>query len=238
MRFARRQVGFLAIALLFYLALDLAAPTPAQQNPPSTDGQDAAAKAAERKKRFEEQKRRLEEAAEGGSHGGVESGHTLFISPAVVNMVVGDYQSFSAFDLDGRTVTHGAPWSLSNSYVAELSTQGDPTITSKDHGTVTVRARIDARTAEAKVTVISGNTLPLGSVRWSSGDIPGYKTTKIMPAVPSPSGVDVFECVENAEGETILRALLSDGRQLWKRRFGRGAPTGSIPGFRASPNPY
>src|SRR5262249_20786362 len=146
----------------------------------------------ERKKRFEEQRRRLEETTSNSSGTSANSGQRLFISPAVVNMVVNDMQSFSAFGIDGKTVTDKVQWSISDSSVAELSTSGDPTILSKGPGTAILRARIGATDAEAKITVISGKALPIGSVRWSSGDIPGFKTMKIMPAVPSASGVDVF----------------------------------------------
>jgi hypothetical protein len=146
-------------------------------------------------------------------------------------MVLGDTQSFSAFDISGKTVTHSAQWSVSNSSVGELSTSGDPTITSKSQGTVTVHARIGGIYAEAKVTVVPGSSLAIGSVRWSSGDIPGFKTTKIIPAVPSASGVDVFEVAQNVQGEQLVRALLSDGRQLWMRYFSKGARPASVPGM-------
>jgi hypothetical protein len=208
---------------------------PAQENSPATQAQDAAAKAAERKKRFEEQRRRLDEDSTSNSEGhSATASQTLFISPAVANMVLGDTQPFCAFDIDGKTMTHSVQWSISNSSVAELSTSGDPTIISKSRGTATLRAQIGATYAEAKVTVIPGSALPIGSVRWSSGDIPGFKTTKILPAVPSASGVDVFEVAQNAQGEQLVRALLSDGRQLWMRYFSKGTHPSSIPGMPSS----
>ena len=212
-------------------------PAPSQQNPPLAEGQDAAAKATERKKRFEEERRRLEESPT-GSQGAAQPGQTLFISPAVVNMVLGDTHAFCAFDIDGTTLTNSAQWSISNSSVAELSNHGDPEITSKGRGTTMLRAQIGARYAEAKVTVISGSALPIGSVRWSSGDIPGFKTTQIKPAVPSASGVDVFEIAINEKGETLVRALLSDGRQLWMRYLSKGARPSSLPGMPASSPPH
>jgi hypothetical protein len=135
-------------------------------------------------------------------------------------------------------MTHNAQWSVSNSSVVELSTSGDPTITSKSPGTVMVQARMGGIYPEAKVTVVPGTSLAIGSVRWSSGDIPGFKTTKIMPAVPSASGVDVFEVAQNAQGEQLVRALLSDGRQLWMRYFLKGARPDSLPGMPKSVVPH
>lgn len=242
MKRKRLQMMVIAVALLFCFAPDFAAqqgPVPSQQNPPSTDAQDAAAKATERKKRFEEQRRSLEEDATSNTEGrSGNAGQTLFISPKVVNMVLDDYQSFSAFDIDGKTMTNKVQWSISNSSVAELSTSGDPTIVSKSPGTATLRAHMGATYAEAKITVITGRALPIGSVRWSSGDIPGFKTTKILPAVPSASGVDVFEVAQNAQGEQLVRALLSDGRQLWMRYSSKGTRQSSIPGMPSSTIPH
>jgi hypothetical protein len=240
MRHAGQQPFLLAAAVVMLAStLGFSAQreqTAAQPSPPSNENTDATATAAAaRKKRFEEERRRLEEAVTSGSQTPAgESGQTLFISPAIVNMVLGDTQSFSAFDISGTTVTHSAQWSVSNSSVAELSAYGDPTITSKSHGTVTVRARIGMRDAQATVTVISGASLAIGSIRWSSGDIPGFKTRKILPAVPSAGGPDVYEVADGANGETLVRALASDGRQLWMRRFGKGVRPGSLPGMPAS----
>ncbi len=241
MKHLRQQMFFLAAVVLLLATPDFAArqePTPAQQNPPS-GGQDAVSKAADHKKRFDEERRRLEETGISNSQASpAVSGQTLFISPAVVNMVLGDTQSFGAFDISGKTVTHSAQWSVSNSSVAQLSTSGDPSITSKSHGTVTVQARIGGNYAEAKVTVVPGASLAIGSVRWSSGDIPGFKTTKIIPAVPSASGVDVFEVAQNAQGEQLVRALMEDGRQLWMRYFLKGARPDSLPGMPKSVVPH
>ena len=238
MRHNRLETLLLTVTLSVCLLPRLKAqqePIPAQGNAPSTQAQDAAAKAAERKKRFEEQRRRLEEDATSNSEGHSGSAsQTLFISPAGVNMVLGDAQPFCAFDIDGKTMTRSVQWSISNSSVAELSASDDPTVISKSRGTATLRAQIGATYAEAKVTVIPANALPIGSVRWSSGDIPGFKTTKILPAVPSASGVDVFEVAQNAQGEQLVRALLSDGRQLWMRYFRKGMRPSSIPGMPSS----
>jgi hypothetical protein len=231
----RQQTLVLAAVVLLLVSQELVAQpkhSAAQPSPTPIESQDASAMAAERKKRFDEERRRLEEPATSGSQAPApESGQTLFISPALVNMVVGDTQSFSAFDISGPTVTQSAQWSVSNSSVAELSKDGDPTITSKTPGIITVRARIGMREAQATVAVISAATLPIGSVRWSAGDIPGYKPAKIIPAVPIANGPDVYAIAQSAQGETLVRALASDGRQLWMRRLGKGAPPSSLPGM-------
>ena len=153
-------------------------------------------------------------------------------------MLVGDTHSFGAFDIEGRTLTGSVQWSISNSFVASLSTDGDPTITSKSTGTATLRAQIGARYAEAIITVLPGTTVPTGSVLWSAGDIPGFKSNEIKPAVPTANGPDVYEIAENAQGDRLVRALASDGRQLWMRYFRKGAGPGSLPGMPKSLIPH
>jgi hypothetical protein len=145
---------------------------------------EAAAKAAARKKKFEEEKQRLESSE--GQHASApdDPQQTLLLSPILVNMLVHDTQRFSLFDVDGHNLTSKAEWTLSNSYVADLTTDGVPTITAKATGTVTVRARVGALSAEASVTVHPGDKLPVGTIRWQAPAVPGHKTTQIIQAVP------------------------------------------------------
>jgi hypothetical protein len=145
---------------------------------------DAAANAAARKKKFEEYKPRLE-GSEGQHAPAPDDPHqTLLLSPILVNMLVHDTQRFSLFDVDGHNLTAKAEWTLSNSYVADLTTDGVPMITAKDTGTVTVRARVGELSAEASVTVHPGDKLPVGTIRWQAPAVPGHKTTQIIQAVP------------------------------------------------------
>jgi hypothetical protein len=145
---------------------------------------DAAAKAAARKKKFEEEKQRLESSESQHAPASSDAQQTLLISPVLVNMLIHDTQRFSLFDVQGHNLTAKAEWSLSNSYVADLTTDGVPTITAKDHGTVTVRARVGGVTAESSITVHPGDKLPVGTIRWQAPAVPGYKTTQIIQAVP------------------------------------------------------
>ena len=103
-----------------------------------------------------------------------------------------------------------------------LSTADPPLLTALAVG----HATITAGTGSADVTVSAGDpnypgTLPLGTVLWS---VPG-NVTKIVPAVPSPSGVaDVFafQC-ENFDpsqspscwGDVTVQAITSDGTTAW-----------------------
>ncbi|MGC1418030.1 MAG: hypothetical protein WA817_22270 [Candidatus Acidiferrum sp.] len=227
-----RPTLFLTLAMFF--APHEFAPqqsAPADQNPPAADSQDAAAKAAARKKRFEEEEKRLEQEGQSTSQApAADSDQSLFVTPAVVNMMVGDIHSFSAFDIDGNTVTSEAEWSLSNSYVADLSNGNGPTIMAKDHGTVTLRARIGGRTAEATITVTTDSQFKPGTILWSAPQVPGFKGSQIVQAVPSANGPDLYCIDKSDDGDTLIRALFSDGRQLWMKHYSITGKPGTIKG--------
>jgi hypothetical protein len=162
-----------------------------QPGPASTATEDAAAKAAERKKRFEEAKKRLEnsapqpQSATASSSSCSYSQSDLSLSPALVNMVVGNTQRFSLFDLAGHKLTAQADWSVSDSSIAEIRVEGgEPVLTSKEKGTVRVQARVDSHSAESTVNVIAPEEMKPGTIRWSTPSSPCSKTTKIIPAVP------------------------------------------------------
>lgn len=227
--------GLITVALVF--AVVLAPPGIAAQDPQSPPqpaattpaNQDAVAKAAERRKHFEEEKRRLEESA-GAKPNGIGQevpsapDQTLFVSPAVVNMLVGESHSFSAFELNGKTITPSVEWSLDNPEIAELHSEGDPTVISKAPGKAILRARLNTRTAEAVITVHDLQKLPNGTILWSSPQIPGFKTKQIVQAVPTATGPDMYTIEQNEKGEQLIRALFGDGRQLWMRKMPSSGP--------------
>jgi hypothetical protein len=196
----------------------------------------AADQAAARRKKFEEDRKRLETGESEPIVTPSEPDATFFVSPAKVNMLVGQTQPFGAFDINGKTQTGSAEWSLSSSTSATFNAGGSgPEILAKATGHFTVRAKLGSRYAEADVTVLEGTSLPTGSIRWTAAEIPGYKTKQVVPAVPSPNGPDVFVNEEGADGTSLIRAFTSDGIQLWMTRsnqrveqviptFGSGPP--------------
>jgi hypothetical protein len=121
-----------------------------------------------------------------GSESAQEGDDDLSISPVLVNILVNERQGFSLFDDAGHNLTSKAEWTLSDSYVPELTTTGTLAITAKDSGTVIVRARVGMRSAEASVTVNSGDRLPTGTIRWQAPKPKGnFKPQQIVIAVPS-----------------------------------------------------
>jgi hypothetical protein len=88
-----------------------------------------------------------------------------------------------------------------------------------------LRARIGLRTAEAVITVRDGDKLPDGAILWSVPQIPGFAGKQLVQAVPTANGPDLYSIDQNEQGEQIVRAIFSDGRQLWMRKMPR---TGNI----------
>ena len=139
------------------------------------------------------------------------SGTAARLNPNILTMLVGDTHTIQALDSSGHPVT-GLTWTSSDTNVVSLSTDDPPVLSALAVGHVT----ITAGGASADVTVSAGSTdnpgtLPLGTVLWSNpGD--GSGVYKIVPAVPSPSGVaDVFAF----QYSDMVEAITSDGTTAW-----------------------
>jgi hypothetical protein len=207
-----------AALILFFAVTAWAAQQPTQQPAQSTE----VAKAAERKKRFEEQKTRLEEERSSsriGAETEVSADQTLFVSPSVTNMLVGDTREFCVFDLDGRILTREAEWTIDDAGIAILNDKGQPTVITKHSGKTVLRARVGSRSAEASITVLDGDKMPNGTIKWSVPNYPGYKSKQIVQAVPTNRGPDIYTVEDNAQGKSLVRAWTSEGIILWIRKF-------------------
>jgi hypothetical protein len=221
-------------AIVFFAVAAWAAQQPTQQPAQSTVGStasDAAAKAAERKKRFEEQKKRLEEERPSspiGAETDVSADQTLFVSPSVTNMLVGDIREFCVFDIDGKILTREAEWTIDDSGIATLNDKGQPTIITKQPGKAALRARVGSRSAEASITVLDGDKMPDCTIKWSLPNYPGYTSKQIVQAVPTDRGPDIYTVEENAQGKSLVRAWTSEGILLWMRKFDRRI-VGAVP---------
>ena len=133
-------------------------------------------------------------------------------------MMVGETRRFRAVDDSGNALRN-VDWMASESGVVEVSSDDEVVVTAKQVGSVTLMAQTSTGSADAHIEVVGGGPLPQGTVIWSSGDISGCRTTKILPAVPVANGPDVFEQSECADG-TYIRAYTSDGILLWRRKIG------------------
>ena len=139
------------------------------------------------------------------------------VTPAKATLLVGDSQRFRAVNAQGHSLTN-VHWTISRSGTAEVSSGSEVEVVPRQVGNFTLTAHASEGSADAQVQVLSGTTLPMGTVKWSGGDFPGCHTSKIMPAVPSATGVaDVFEDSVCADGH-YLSAFTAEGILAWRRK--------------------
>jgi len=139
---------------------------------------------------------------------------SLLVTPSKVTVVVGESHTFRAVGPDGRIV-RGVHWRVSPVYSAELRADDEAEVSATVPKEFKVIADYQGQEATALVTVIAGYFLPEGTVRWSVKELPGFKTVKLMPAVPSSDGPDIF-AEEVGPSGSIIRAYTEDGRELWR----------------------
>ena len=157
-----------------------------------------------------------------------QSAPLVSVSPASATMLVGESHRFRAVDGSGHALRN-VDWTVFEPGIVEITAGDEVLVTALRAGKVTLRAHAGDGSADAHIEVVEGNSLPQGTVIWSSGDLPGCRTRKIMPAVPVPNGPDVFEESQCADG-TYIRAYTSDGILMWRRKIS----TNGTPGTKAA----
>ena len=134
----------------------------------------------------------------------VSGGNT--VTPAMLNMEVGDTHTVQAVNSAAQPVT-GLTWTSSDTNIVSLSTDDPPILTAMEVGHVTIRAG----SGSVNVTVSPAHSLTPGTVLWSNPGN-GSGVTKIVPAVPSMSGVaDIFAF----QADGTVEAITSDGVTAW-----------------------
>ncbi|HKI26577.1 MAG TPA: hypothetical protein VKA07_09640 [Candidatus Sulfotelmatobacter sp.] len=143
----------------------------------------------------------------------------LTISPGKATMLVGETRTFRAVGRDGR-IRHGVRWGISPQQAVTLTLDGDEAVVQAKQASsnVTLTAYADGDSADATVEIRSESTLPVGSQIWSVPPIPGCKSEKLIQAVPSANGPDLYDQEQCPRG-TVIRALTADGRELWRRQI-------------------
>jgi len=143
---------------------------------------------------------------------------TLQITPAVVNMIIGGTQQFTAIDNNGIPRTD-ATWSVSNSSLATVTTNGNGTgvVTALAAGQVTLTATADSVSAQVQVTILSASSSPVGTAIWSAPPPTGFSVMQLAQAVPSAGGPDLYSISMSSNGsQSTIQALQADGEQLWQ----------------------
>jgi hypothetical protein len=160
----------------------------------------------------------------------------LSVVPTKATMLVDETHTFRAVGKDGR-LRHNIRWSVSPEHAAKLTVDGDEaTIQAEEpFATVILSAYAEGDSAEASIEIRSGNSLPIGTMKWSVTELPGCKTRKITPAVPSANGPDIY-VEESCPDGLYVRAITDDGRELWRRKIG-GALAPVAPGLEGKEQP-
>jgi regulation of enolase protein 1 (concanavalin A-like superfamily) len=142
---------------------------------------------------------------------GTNGSSPLTITPTVLTLLAGATHTIRAINTHGQAVS-GLTWVSNDTTVATLSTDDPPIITAIAAGHTT----ITAGNASSDVTVYTGSSLSPGTVVWSNfGD--GSGVVKVVPAVPSPTGVaDVFAFQSSAN----VSAITTDGATAWTASIG------------------
>lgn len=137
---------------------------------------------------------------------------SLSITPANVNMVVGQSKSFTVIDNQGQ-VRSDATWTpdAADAQDVQMAADGSGLLTAAQPGTVTLTASVQGVQATATVTIYAGTSLPAGTPSWTFSPPGGSTVVSSVPAVPSASGVDVF----TLDTAGMLRALTSEGSAVW-----------------------
>lgn len=143
---------------------------------------------------------------------------TLQITPATANILAGGTQQFTAVDNNGIP-RPDATWSVSNSSLATVTTNGNGTgvLTALAAGQVTLTATADGVSAQVQVTILSAGSYPVGTAIWSAPPPTGFSVIQLAQAVPSVGGPDLYSISSNSGGtQSIIQALQADGEQLWQ----------------------
>jgi hypothetical protein len=119
---------------------------------------------------------------------------------------------------------HNIRWSVSPEYAATLTTDGNEAalLAEQISSAVVLSAYGSNGSSEARIEIHPGTSLPLGATKWSVKELPGCKTTNIIPAVPSAGGPDIY-VKESCPDGPFVRAITDDGRELWRKKLGGSA---------------
>jgi hypothetical protein len=86
-------------------------------------------------------------------------------------------------------------------------------------GQVTLTVTVAGMNTQTTVTVLSGTTLPVGTVLWSAPPVSGFSTQQIVQAVPTSEGPDLYSIDTDSNGDTLVRSFKSTGEQMWQTQI-------------------
>jgi outer membrane protein assembly factor BamB len=142
----------------------------------------------------------------------------LSVTPSSVTLLVTDYAYLSAIDSTGRP-SQSVTWSIS-APVAEVETEenGSVFITAVRPGRAILTAAADSFSATAVVTILAGEKLPPGTLKWRIDPTPGFETLFVQQAAMATGSSVSFYAAESSKSfGTNIRAFDNMGEQLWSR---------------------
>lgn len=154
---------------------------------------------------------------------------TLTVSPNKATMLVGETRTFRAVGKDGR-IRPNVRWEISPSYAAAVTVNGDEvTVTAREASpSVMLTASAEGDSADASIEIRAQGDMKPGTTLWSVAPTPGCKVSQMIQAVPTATGPDLYVQEACPDG-TMLRALTSDGRELWRKMIGGTSVGAAVP---------
>lgn len=152
----------------------------------------------------------------------------MTVSPNKATLLVGETRTFRAVGKDGH-IRHNVRWGISPDHAAAITVNGDEaTVAAREAApSVLLTASAEGDSADASIEIRPAGDMPVGTTIWSDSPTPGCKATKMIQAVPSANGPDLYVEETCPEG-TMLRALTADGRELWRRHMGSDGPPSNV----------
>jgi hypothetical protein len=161
----------------------------------------------------------------------------LQITPAGVNMLIGDTHQFDVVDNTGMP-RPDATWSVDNTNLGTITIGASPTtgnsvtLTAVAAGTVTLTVTVQGVNAQTQITISSLSVLTPGTVLWSAGLSAGFTPQGIVQAVPTQFGPDLYSIQTSSDGtQNLVQALTFDGQQMWQSTLGKLAGPSMPDGF-------
>ena len=118
---------------------------------------------------------------------GMQGPISIQVTPPNANMLVGGTQAFTAVD-DRGVGRPDATWTVSDSTIASFVSGSPNTLMADAVGQVTLTATVGGVSTQTTVTVLSGTSLPVGTVLWSAPPVANFTTQNIIQAVPTADG--------------------------------------------------
>jgi len=158
------------------------------------------------------------------------SPNSLQITPAHVNLVVGDTHQFSVVDELGHPRTDAA-WTVSDPAVATITSESKPVLTAITVGQLTLTATVQGASAQIQLTILNTVLAP-GTANWNVPNVGGAASplSVAVPAGDGNPGLYYSSGQPGGSGISLVNALTSDGQLLWQRPYPSAtAPISFIP---------